>query len=751
MQSRKIKNPRGPDDGGTDTARGESRRAGSPRQVLAVGLVVGTGLYATLFGGAAVAQAPAPVDTDGASPPSSEPAPGDTTEADLLGIGSEDAGSGASADPGTQGDPGTPTDPAGQTDPPPPADPAPDAPAPAAPEAPAPAGPDAVAPSAPAAPAPEAPAAAAPAADSAAAPSHHHATAATRPKPTPSRAHRREKQHDDRRSDRARDARPEAAKQEQDSPPASAPAAPATPAVPTGPAAGSTVFNPPSYLAPLGPLMVGVPSLSIDTFRIPPFLLPIYQAAGVKYGVSWEVLAAINEIETDYGRNLNVSSAGAVGWMQFMPSTWDRYGVDANRDGIKDPYSPVDAIFAAGRYLRAAGAQTDLRQAILAYNHADWYADSVLSRARVIGSLPGDLVDSLTGLAQGRSPLASAGTEAYAAGAGVKLDAVRTRSRASAAVVAVNDGTIARVGHSHRLGRFVQLRDAYGNTYTYGHLTGVGKAHQKPLRAHAHVGGQLLFEIRPGGRGAPRIDPKPILEGWKLLQATGMYRVPGSGHLFGRDGMRRSLLMSRQALAAHVLDDPRVQIYDCGREDIRAGAIDRRVLATLEFLSSSGFSPTVTALKCGHSVMTTSGNVSEHSTGTAVDIAAINGIPIAGHQGAGSITETVVKRLLTLQGAMKPHQIITLMQFPGTDNTFAMADHADHIHIGWRALPGSSTNGGGQASAGVLKPKQWGKLVDRLDHIKTPKVSQLPSKYAIKAVKRGPNGRPRVRVTPLSR
>ena len=112
---------------------------------------------------------------------------------------------------------------------------------------------------------------------------------------------------------------------------------------------------------------MGVPDLSIDNFRIPPFLLPIYQAAGVKYGVSWEVLAAINEIETDYGRNLNVSSAGAVGWMQFMPSTWDRYGVDANRDGITDPNNPVDAIFAAGRYLRAAGAQTDLRRAVIAY------------------------------------------------------------------------------------------------------------------------------------------------------------------------------------------------------------------------------------------------------------------------------------------------------------------------------------------------------------------------------------------------
>ena len=64
----------------------------------------------------------------------------------------------------------------------------------------------------------------------------------------------------------------------------------------------------------------------------PAFLLPIYQAAGIQYGIRWEVLAAINEIETDYGRNLNVSSAGALGSIQFMPSTWDIYGINANGD-----------------------------------------------------------------------------------------------------------------------------------------------------------------------------------------------------------------------------------------------------------------------------------------------------------------------------------------------------------------------------------------------------------------------------------
>ena len=161
-----------------------------------------------------------------------------------------------------------------------------------------------------------------------------------------------------------------------------------------------------------GAAPIGVPNFFIDKFRIPPFLLPLYQAAGIEYGVRWEVLAAINEIETDYGRNLNVSTAGALGWMQFMPATWKQYGVDANKDDLKDPYNPADAIFAAARYLKAAGAEQDLRKAIFAYNHADWYVDSVLMRARLIGGLPSNLVGSLTGLTQGHFPVAAKATYA---------------------------------------------------------------------------------------------------------------------------------------------------------------------------------------------------------------------------------------------------------------------------------------------------------------------------------------------------
>src|SRR5687767_15247499 len=86
--------------------------------------------------------------------------------------------------------------------------------------------------------------------------------------------------------------------------------------------------------------------------------------------------------------------------------------------------------------------------------------------------------------------------------------------------------------------------------------------------------------------------------------------------------------MSKDALARRVLANPRVEVYGCGRRDVATGQIDRRVLATLEFLAASGLKPTVSSLRCGHGTYTASGNVSHHSTGSAVDIAAVNGITI---------------------------------------------------------------------------------------------------------------------------
>jgi Transglycosylase SLT domain/Peptidase family M23 len=638
----------------------------------------------------------------------------------------------------------------------------------------------------------------------------------------------------------------------------------------------------PSTLTPALPLSLGssiegIPSFFIESFRVPPFLLPIYQAAGAAYDVPWQVLAAINEVETDYGRDLSVSSAGAEGWMQFLPAEWAVYGVDANGDGFKDPYNPADAIFTAARYLRAAGAATNLGAAVFAYNHSQGYVESVLLRAKLLGGTPSELLGAITGLTQSRFPVHAPShfSDGFPAvqreGRSVPVAGTTIFTQDGAPVIAVQDGKVVQIGSSPALGRFVALRDAYGNTYYYAQLGSVARVYPvlvprwtarispspatppaseprptgpasagaqpaqpaqapsaesagvpalsigvgsgvepaapssagaepaaetpagaagplasgapapaasagrttprsfrvgsyevylRPLRAGVtviagtvlgHVGAQspapgealaagsspaapaahILFQIRPAGVGAPLIDPKPILDGWVALENTSIFRAKGSkpfARLAPTPG--QVLLESKEQLERQVLANPDIAIYPCGRADIEAGLIDRRVLATLEFLDASGLHPTVSALKCGHSDRTDEGNLSEHATGDAVDISAVNGIPVAGHQGRGSITERTIRTLLTLQGSMRPHQIISLMRFAGAANTLAMADHYNHVHIGFRPLGFLGASAAGALSSQVT-PSEWIKLISRLGEIPNPTVASKPSVAAI--------------------
>jgi cell wall-associated NlpC family hydrolase len=120
-------------------------------------------------------------------------------------------------------------------------------------------------------------------------------------------------------------------------------------------------------------------------------LRAIWQAAGNAYAIPWPVLGAINKVETNFGQNLGPSSAGAVGWMQFMPSTWARWGIDANGDGVADPNNPTDAIFSAARYLVGCGGQFDIARAVYCYNHSHAYVSEVLGLAALYGGGGGSL------------------------------------------------------------------------------------------------------------------------------------------------------------------------------------------------------------------------------------------------------------------------------------------------------------------------------------------------------------------------
>jgi len=651
-----------------------------------------------------------------------------------------------------------------------------------------------------------------------------------------------------------------------------------------------TAQNPTYSFALPTPAPIGVPNFFIDSFQIPPFLLPIYQAAGIQYDVPWQVLAAINDIETDYGRNLSISSAGAEGWMQFLPSTWKRYGLDVTDSGTADPYNPVDAIFAAARYLSAAGASKNLGKAIFSYNHANWYVQSVLLRAKLIGGMPEQLIGALSGLVEGHFPVAAPATYAdddverlatrriHAANAAIPVDSapgakgISIFAKRGSPVIAVNDGKIVAIGQSASLGRYIELQDSNGNTYTYGQLGSVSSTFPvpKPVKITAReiaaelsstpaptpttaatagtqalstatatikstvtsatgalktaastlkssvaktaavvklpaaavpagspkerlfadpsrpgsyaAGGQtqiddapdaiqsfqnyfsdtlhlarnqytlsplrvgstvvagtilgrigagtasdashLLFMIRPAGRDAPLIDPKPILDGWELLQATSVYRAANIDPFFGPDAKNPTigqvLLMSKDQLEQVVLHDPHVQIYACGQRDIQAGVIDRRILATIEFLSASGLDPTISGLECGQPKTASPGSDAV-ATGNSMEISAINGIPIQGHQGPGSIADITIRRLLTLQGSLRPNQLISLMSYPGQPNTLALPDHSDRIQIAFTPLFGQN-KALSAAVTSALKPQQWINLIDTISQIPEPTI-----------------------------
>jgi len=668
-------------------------------------------------------------------------------------------------------------------------------------------------------------------------------------------------------------------------------------------------------------------------YRIPLFLLPIYKAAAVQYGVPWQILAAINEIETDYGTDLSVSTAGAVGWMQFMPTTWLQYGVDALNAGYADPYNPVDAIFAAARYLRAAGAATDLRAAILAYNHSEEYVDSVLLRAKLISTYPKDVIATLTGLIDGRLPVtgtqvawgplptappstssatanatavagqvaanseeaagasgqaAGSSSAATSAGAGAPGSAVAPSPAAAAAgatpstalasqqglqlvdltsarnasVVAVQNGKVVKIGDSRKLGKYLVLRDVYGDVFTYAGLGSIAPTYtlpklsgstakspaveaastpepqptlpasagiQSPLtlsvksplaqhagptpaaagsaqlpegassatsskvRLFAHPGnpdaraaaavdaanaarrsraaqhiplrsgsvvatgtvlgrvlagaqqGHMRFAIRPAGDPST-IDPGPILSNWAQLQtALHPQGAAANNALLGATASD-VFLLSKAQLQRAVLSDPGITIYRCGRGDVASGAIDKRVLAVLAFLSRSGLKPTVSALRCGQNQYTESGSQSVAFKGDAVEISAINGTPIAHHQGSGTITDLTIRTLLTLPASFVPHEILSLMQYPEAPSTHAQATHWNDIEVVFHpaaaapkpasAKVAHSARRGRTAPSPLvttvaLSAAQWNQLMTRVAALGMPTVAVKPSSSAI--------------------
>jgi hypothetical protein len=143
----------------------------------------------------------------------------------------------------------------------------------------------------------------------------------------------------------------------------------------------------------------------------------------------------------------------------------------------------------------------------------------------------------------------------------------------------------------------------------------------------------------------------------------------------------KGLESAKRAIAQRVLNDPSISIYPGGRDDIANNTVDVRVLALISYLHESFGQVTVSSLVSGHRLYARPGVISAHVYGHAVDIAALGGTPILGHQEPGGLTEHAVRDVLLLPSELMPKQVISLLGLGGP--SLPLADHYNHIHIGY--------------------------------------------------------------------
>ena len=149
----------------------------------------------------------------------------------------------------------------------------------------------------------------------------------------------------------------------------------------------------------------------------------------------------------------------------------------------------------------------------------------------------------------------------------------------------------------------------------------------------------------------------------------------------GLGALVHGLESAKARLSRRLLDDPSIVIYPGGRDDIANGKVDIRVLAMIAYLQEAFGEVTVSCLISGHRLYARPGVISAHIYGRAVDIAALGGTPILGHQEPGGLTEEAVRDILLLPSEVIPKQVISLLRLGGP--SFSLADHYNHIHIGF--------------------------------------------------------------------
>jgi hypothetical protein len=439
---------------------------------------------------------------------------------------------------------------------------------------------------------------------------------------------------------------------------------------------------PPSFSIPL------LPGSSCATSGVPAILVPVYQRAAAAYGLGPQgaaVLAAINGIETAFGTNLNISSAGAEGWMQFMPETWAGYGVDANGDGVADPYNPEDAIFAAASYLRAAGAPADWYSAVLAYNHADWYVAEVLANAQCYGQLGGGAVGGAFELTPKLKVLSCEAAKPW-------------RKRIPADYLSAFESAAARYDLGRRgvwaLAAVARLESDFGR--------GMSKAELRRHGALGLVGSEWKsYAVDGDGDGyIRRQDPAD--------SAATLARL-----IWSQGGLNAGLFEHNHAkwyVDAVLADADRIEgqcttstadwalalpnaviapidwsnltlSNELEKQDLESGAIDPRIVGLLGAITQS-HQITISALRSDHSEYTTEGNVSNHYYGRAMDIAVVDGVSCTDTAPTAPCGE-LATTLSQLPAPAMPTELIYCYDVDGPGPAFARSDHCDHVHVGY--------------------------------------------------------------------
>ena len=438
--------------------------------------------------------------------------------------------------------------------------------------------------------------------------------------------------------------------------------------------------------APVSPL----PS-ACGPVAVPSFLIPIYQAAAQQYELGPagpSILAAINEIESGFGENLGPSSAGAEGWMQFMPSTWADYGVDANGDGVRDPDDPNDAIFAAARYLRAAGMPEDPEGAVFAYTHADWYVADVMARAACFAGIGNGAIGGLS-LIPKQQVLVCAPDEG--ARESVPERYLKALQDAAGRYELGQSGVWA-------MAAVARLESDYGKGMSAAELQATG-----PLGISDDNWRRYAVDGDADGKVSRESPEDSAATLARMIWAAGDLRAGLFQHnhaewyveavLTDADAMSGSCQVKTVAYSVALPGPTNAPINWSNVElsnslemvDIQSGAIDPRILNLIGAISQE-HTIRISALRSDHGRMTSSGNVSNHFFGRAMDVAAIDGVPCTDVSPEGPCG-TIARQLGALPPDQEPTELIYCWDpdGPANPNGFAQADHCDHIHVGFDA------------------------------------------------------------------